>query len=217
MTTHASGSSLANLSISGVEDWDAASSNGTVPFPATPSEEAEKRLECAPRTVDGNGRTLSQLLRLYAEKGTDVSFSQEEADAVADALGQWVSESHDIFARLQLIDVYRSTLDLHHTKTMRTLAGPGMTSHCAATLLPSIHKVGPEDKAKVWFNGMVSNRHHNTIFSPLFRHISSSLGLDSRSATVRSASRFVLLSRSLMTFMTFTTPHDIYDLTPLSV
>ena len=34
-------------------------------------------------------RTLSELLKLYAEKGTD--FSQEEATRIADVLGQWVS------------------------------------------------------------------------------------------------------------------------------
>jgi hypothetical protein len=90
MTTHPADTS--NLSISGVEDWDAVSSNGTVPFPAGDSQEEEHRTpEGTGRSGDGNGRTLSQLLRLYAEKGTDVCFSQEEADAVAEALGQWVN------------------------------------------------------------------------------------------------------------------------------
>ena len=36
-------------------------------------------------------RSLSELLRVHAEKGTDVNFSQEEALRVADVLGQWVS------------------------------------------------------------------------------------------------------------------------------
>jgi hypothetical protein len=36
-------------------------------------------------------RSLSELLRLHAEKGTDFKFSQEEASRVADVLGQWVS------------------------------------------------------------------------------------------------------------------------------
>src|SRR5882757_9188274 len=34
-------------------------------------------------------RTISELLKVYAEKGTDVQFSQEEASRVADVLGQW--------------------------------------------------------------------------------------------------------------------------------
>jgi len=36
-------------------------------------------------------RTLSELLKVYAEKGTDVEFSQEEASRVADLLGQWIN------------------------------------------------------------------------------------------------------------------------------
>ena len=35
-------------------------------------------------------RTLSELLKLYAEKGTDCQLSQEEATRIADVLGQWV-------------------------------------------------------------------------------------------------------------------------------
>jgi len=36
-------------------------------------------------------RTLSELLKLYAEKGTDCKFSQEEATRIADVLGQWIN------------------------------------------------------------------------------------------------------------------------------
>lgn len=35
-------------------------------------------------------RTLSELLKLYSEKGTDCKLSQEEATRIADVLGQWV-------------------------------------------------------------------------------------------------------------------------------
>ena len=38
-------------------------------------------------------RTLSELLKLHAEKGTDVNFTPEEASRVAEVLGQWVSPS----------------------------------------------------------------------------------------------------------------------------
>jgi hypothetical protein len=35
-------------------------------------------------------RTLSELLKLHAEKGTDVHFSSEEANRLEELLGQWV-------------------------------------------------------------------------------------------------------------------------------
>jgi hypothetical protein len=82
---------LSNLSLS--EDWDAASA-GSVPFPRDASQEptdspASDTTHGA--AAEGKTRTISQLLRLYAEKGTDVSMSQDEANAVAEALGNWVS------------------------------------------------------------------------------------------------------------------------------
>ncbi|EMD31906.1 hypothetical protein CERSUDRAFT_88525 [Gelatoporia subvermispora B] len=48
-------------------------------------------------------RTLSELLRLHAEKDTNVTFSPEEASRVAEVLGQWINsesspyESEDNF------------------------------------------------------------------------------------------------------------------------
>jgi hypothetical protein len=44
--------------------------------------------------VRRGSRTLSELLKLYAEKGTDCQFSQEEATRIADVLGQWVCPFH---------------------------------------------------------------------------------------------------------------------------
>lgn len=46
-------------------------------------------------TIDGSGkaqpkRTLSELLRLHSEKGSNGKFSAEEALRIADVLGQWV-------------------------------------------------------------------------------------------------------------------------------
>ena len=38
----------------------------------------------------GSGRSISELLKLHAEKGTGVEFSAEEASRVAEVLGQWV-------------------------------------------------------------------------------------------------------------------------------
>ncbi|RXW11805.1 hypothetical protein EST38_g14050, partial [Candolleomyces aberdarensis] len=38
-------------------------------------------------------RTLSDLLKLHAEKGTNCAFTQEEATRVGDVLGQWINSS----------------------------------------------------------------------------------------------------------------------------
>lgn len=38
----------------------------------------------------GGKRTLSELLKLHAEKGTDVHFTSEEANRLEELLGQWV-------------------------------------------------------------------------------------------------------------------------------
>ena len=46
------------------------------------------------------GRSLSELMRLHAEKGTDVTFSAEEASRVADVLKQWVSRPDACFRSL---------------------------------------------------------------------------------------------------------------------
>ena len=49
------------------------------------------------KTVWGEGiwfrgkRSLSELLRLHTEKGTDVKFSEEDACRLAEVLGKWVS------------------------------------------------------------------------------------------------------------------------------
>lgn len=42
------------------------------------------------QTQGEKGRSLSELLRLHAETGTDVKFSAEEASRVGDVLNQWV-------------------------------------------------------------------------------------------------------------------------------
>jgi hypothetical protein len=78
------------------EDWDRSESDiqpesdsrtprNSVLFPADGGP------DLSPRKGGRRGdRTLSELLKLYAEKGTDCQFSQEEATRIADVLGQWV-------------------------------------------------------------------------------------------------------------------------------
>ncbi|KAL1759430.1 hypothetical protein FB107DRAFT_287662 [Schizophyllum commune] len=61
------------------------------------------------RRVEGKGgRSLSELLRLHAEKGTDCNFTPEEAKQVGDVLGQWINAGSspyegedDFFSRAQ--------------------------------------------------------------------------------------------------------------------
>lgn len=81
------------------EDWDrsesdivdSGSSSARVAFPS--HGQAEENGDGA---VEGEGsqrgkRTLSELLKLHAAKGSDSNFSAEEATRVADVLGEWVS------------------------------------------------------------------------------------------------------------------------------
>ena len=88
------------------EDWDRSESDiqldsnsrtprNSVLFPA------DAMPDLSPRKGSRRGnRTLSELLKLYAEKGTDCQFSQEEATRIADVLGQWVCLSIPIGSRL---------------------------------------------------------------------------------------------------------------------
>jgi hypothetical protein len=48
----------------------------------------------SPHRRDGRSgkRTLSELLKLHAEKGTDVHFTAKEAARLEDVLGQWVRQ-----------------------------------------------------------------------------------------------------------------------------
>lgn len=78
------------------EDWDHSESDiqlegdsrtprNSVLFPADEGSDLSPR-----KGGRRENRTLSELLKLYAEKGTDCQFGQEEATRIADVLGQWV-------------------------------------------------------------------------------------------------------------------------------
>ncbi|PSR71436.1 hypothetical protein PHLCEN_2v12703 [Hermanssonia centrifuga] len=85
-----------------IEDWDrslylddASTMNSSpqngVAFPGDGQSEGESMQFSAA----GKGkRTLSELLKLHAEEGTDATFSPEEANRVAEVLGQWVSAQY---------------------------------------------------------------------------------------------------------------------------
>ena len=97
--------SSASTSSTASEDWDASftlpskqvTPRNSVIFPndvhSTPqrpeSEPATANVQGHTRSGSGK-RTLSDLLKLHAEKGTNCAFTQEEAKRVGDVLGQWV-------------------------------------------------------------------------------------------------------------------------------
>lgn len=62
----------------------------SVAFPADAQPDTPRRREVHAREGEPK-RTLSELLRLYAEKGTEPHCSPEEAASVGRVLGQWVS------------------------------------------------------------------------------------------------------------------------------
>lgn len=78
------------------EDWDRwahesvsqPTSQNSVHFPGSGDTQEHTVLA---GTSSKAKRTLSELLKLHAERGTDVNFTPEEADRVAEVLGQWVS------------------------------------------------------------------------------------------------------------------------------
>jgi hypothetical protein len=91
-----------NSSGSQNEDWDRSESDiqtNTVSVydkPTTPRNSvvfpADGTEKTPGRGVASKGeRTLSELLKLHAEKGTEGRFSADEASRVAEVLGQWVS------------------------------------------------------------------------------------------------------------------------------
>lgn len=95
------------------EDWDRSETDmqrtrsSHIVFPSHGSE-ASNGGALHEGARGGGKRTLSELLKLHAEKGTDVNFSPEEAARVADVLNQWInSESSpyegddDFFAHTQ--------------------------------------------------------------------------------------------------------------------
>ncbi|KAJ8509470.1 hypothetical protein ONZ45_g8360 [Pleurotus djamor] len=67
-------------------------------------------------------RSLSELMRLHAEKGTDCNFSPEEASRVGEVLGQWINASSSPYEGDD--DFFRSHDDLTSVLSRRA-AQPG--------------------------------------------------------------------------------------------
>lgn len=83
------------------EDWDRSMQEDADPTTRTPRNSiafpgaTNGDDEGSPLAGGGpTKRTLSELLKVHAEKGTDVTFTPEEASRLADVLGQWVSMTH---------------------------------------------------------------------------------------------------------------------------
>jgi len=99
--------SIARHSSQPPEDWDhpeSTTSNTAAPIPSRvvfpsqggcsagdpPAPDAPDAPSLTPRSGRSGKRTLSELLKLHAEKGTDVHFTAEEATRLEELLGQWV-------------------------------------------------------------------------------------------------------------------------------
>ena len=91
-----------SLTSSDTEDWDRSMSSdadpnhantprNSVSFPGHNGTDEGALLQNGSLGRGAGKRTLSELLKLHAEKGTDVNFTPEEAGRVAEVLGQWVS------------------------------------------------------------------------------------------------------------------------------
>lgn len=61
-----------------------------VAFPSHGTADDSPMPRAPPHGRRAGKRTLSELLKLHAEKGTDVHFSVEEAARLGEVLGQWV-------------------------------------------------------------------------------------------------------------------------------
>ncbi|KAF9005893.1 hypothetical protein BDQ17DRAFT_1389510 [Cyathus striatus] len=97
----------------------------SVVFPAdestTPGRSIEQPIQNRARMSEKGKRSLSELLKLHAEKGTHCQFTAEEAARLGDVLGQWINASSspyegedDFFSRSQddlLIAVKRSPIE----------------------------------------------------------------------------------------------------------
>jgi hypothetical protein len=99
----------------------AAAGAGAAADPDTPTPEHSHRGGRAGK------RTLSELLKLHAEKGTDVHFTSEEANRLEDLLGQWINSSSspyegedEFFTRPPQDD---SIVLVHRSSTFQSIAG----------------------------------------------------------------------------------------------
>ena len=93
-----------SLNSSDTDDWDRSMSSdidaahtktprNSVSFPGNGGADERGPSQNGSLGRGAGKRTLSELLKLHAEKGTDVNFTPEEARRVAEVLGQWVSPS----------------------------------------------------------------------------------------------------------------------------
>ncbi|PCH45076.1 hypothetical protein WOLCODRAFT_139379 [Wolfiporia cocos MD-104 SS10] len=110
--------SLHSATASEAEDWDrslelnagglgARTPRNSVALPVSAPAEGTKLTE-GEMSEEKPKRSLSELLKLHAEKGKDVTFTPEEASRIAEVLGRWINSGpspyegeDDFFARAQ--------------------------------------------------------------------------------------------------------------------
>jgi hypothetical protein len=88
----------------------------SVAFPATHGDDDDDVIEGALGGRGRNKRSLSELLRIHAEKGTDCVFSAEEAARLAEVLGAWVSGGFSLLCLLYIVSLVLPSILLapHH-------------------------------------------------------------------------------------------------------
>jgi hypothetical protein len=99
-----------SLSLNLNEDWDR--SSDIIPQTQVPRNSVLfPQDDCSTPGANGSrkSRSLSELMRLHAEKGTDVTFNVEEATRVADVLKQWVGLLASSSTKIWLIKYCRGT------------------------------------------------------------------------------------------------------------
>jgi hypothetical protein len=93
-----------SLSLNLNEDWDR--SSDIIPQTQVPRNSVLfPQDDCSTPGANGSrkSRSLSELMRLHAEKGTDVTFNVEEATRVADVLKQWVGLLASLSTKIWLV------------------------------------------------------------------------------------------------------------------
>lgn len=207
------------------EDWDHAES--IVDSPVTPTAPAPNRVVFPSRggTLDDEPdaptpdtlpshsyrsgcpgkRTLSEVLKLHAEKGTDVHFTSEEAARLEDLLGQWVRTFFfllSFYLRVRGLTFFvasavvlcgrRSTRARRHTKgKMNFSHGRMMTRSCSCTAHPPFTLL-LDTPSTVRVRVLLSD--HSGLFLPLRRRppTSSSSHRFSSASAARSGSAIQL-------------------------
>lgn len=127
--------SALSLTSSKSEDWDRSQYDiSRTTAPCTPSPRRRRVELPSIEAVDGtpsrrSGRSLSDLLRLHAENGKDLTLNQEEESRLSEALATWVRNLYLITSDIRTcltVAFFRSIpkMTMRHLKVHLTTNGP---------------------------------------------------------------------------------------------